>query len=236
MTAARKILRRMFFLASSRMPILVWKALVPSVIREQKARIDQKGCAEDFKESTVGMELSSYWFLTHIPVWSWIFRPKSSEVLRILEIGSWEGLSVRFLSKLFPLAQITAVDTWLGSDENREVPRNLEQRFKRNTAEIRQRLTPFKGRSSEYFCGYVGEHFDLIYVDGSHDSRDVLMDGLAGWRILRPGGYMVFDDYMWFYYEEPWLNPGWGINNFLHVVRQEAEILHAGYQLFVRKK
>ena len=37
--------------------------------------------------------------------------------------------------------------------------------------------------------------FDFIYVDGGHDAGTALADGLLSFRLLRPGGLIVFDDY-----------------------------------------
>jgi len=39
--------------------------------------------------------------------------------------------------------------------------------------------------------------FDLAFIDGSHVARDVLTDALLLWPYIKPGGYMVFDDYEW---------------------------------------
>ena len=38
--------------------------------------------------------------------------------------------------------------------------------------------------------------FDLIYVDGGHDGATALSDGLLSYRLLRPGGLLIFDDYV----------------------------------------
>jgi hypothetical protein len=39
-----------------------------------------------------------------------------------------------------------------------------------------------------------GARFDLIYVDGSHVFEDVFIDAYFGFRMLNPGGVIVFDD------------------------------------------
>jgi predicted O-methyltransferase YrrM len=39
--------------------------------------------------------------------------------------------------------------------------------------------------------------FDLIYVDGSHHATDVLQDAILGFQLLRVGGLLIFDDYLW---------------------------------------
>jgi predicted O-methyltransferase YrrM len=38
--------------------------------------------------------------------------------------------------------------------------------------------------------------FDMIYLDGSHDKCDVLTDSVMSFRLLRNGGFLVFDDYI----------------------------------------
>jgi hypothetical protein len=39
--------------------------------------------------------------------------------------------------------------------------------------------------------------FDLIYIDGSHQAPDVLTDAVMSFQLLRVGGVMIFDDYLW---------------------------------------
>ena len=39
--------------------------------------------------------------------------------------------------------------------------------------------------------------FDLIYIDGSHTAADVLIDAVLAFQLLRVGGVMIFDDYLW---------------------------------------
>ena len=36
--------------------------------------------------------------------------------------------------------------------------------------------------------------FDVIYVDGNHEYKDVLHDGILSWNLLKSGGVMIFDD------------------------------------------
>tara|TARA_R100000808_G_C2155305_1_gene167416 strand:- start:10774 stop:11505 length:732 start_codon:yes stop_codon:yes gene_type:complete len=41
------------------------------------------------------------------------------------------------------------------------------------------------------------ESFDLIYVDGWHGAHGVLDDAVLSWKLLKVGGFLVFDDYSW---------------------------------------
>ncbi len=43
----------------------------------------------------------------------------------------------------------------------------------------------------------AGEQFDLAYIDGSHLFENVVIDFFYGIRLLRPGGYIAFDDSTW---------------------------------------
>ena len=45
-------------------------------------------------------------------------------------------------------------------------------------------------------AGYK-ERFDFVYVDGSHQAPDVLVDAVLSALLLRKGGLLVFDDYFW---------------------------------------
>ena len=36
--------------------------------------------------------------------------------------------------------------------------------------------------------------FDVIYVDGNHEYKEVLHDGILSWNLLKSGGIMIFDD------------------------------------------
>ncbi len=81
-------------------------------------------------------------------------------------------------------------------------------------------------------------HFDFAYIDGDHEGKSVLFDGLAAFDKLKPGGILIFDDYKW-------TNPiGWpcsilpkpGIDAFLNVCGPWLELLHKQYQVAIRRK
>ena len=78
--------------------------------------------------------------------------------------------------------------------------------------------------------------FDFIYIDGSHIAKDVLTDACMAWPLLKPKGLMVFDDYMWGSPRDILHRPKPAIDAFTNLFAEEAEIIHVGYQLVVRKK
>jgi len=56
------------------------------------------------------------------------------------------------------------------------------------------------------------------------------------WPLLKPKGLMVFDDYMWGNPRDILHRPKPAIDAFCNIFAEEAEIVHVGYQLVVRKK
>lgn len=172
---------------------------------------------------------------------------KQDRELKILEIGSWEGLSSMFWLWLYPHSQLTAVDTWEGGEEHSSdiaqslklsTPelREVESRFDKNTEGFHQRLLKKKMLSGDFFRQKANNLYDIIYVDGSHKSGDVLSDAWGSFDLLSTGGLLIFDDYQWRFYENLRDNPAAGVNAFLRAEKRNRwRLLHVGYQLILQK-
>lgn len=107
---------------------------------------------------------------------------------KILEVGSYEGASARYLSDLNPEVMV-CIDTW--SDEA------VYARFLHNMGN-RPNLFVIRERS-DYALAVLAKnnyHFDFIYIDGSHESPDVIVDLVTAYRMLCAGGVMGIDDYL----------------------------------------
>ena len=100
----------------------------------------------------------------------------------------------------------------------------------------------YKCRSTEQLssklnhCVDCKDLYSFIYIDGSHIAKDVLTDACMAWPLLKPKGMMVFDDYMWGNPRDILHRPKPAIDAFCNLFAEEAEIVHVGYQLVVRKK
>ncbi|WP_171940353.1 class I SAM-dependent methyltransferase [Herbaspirillum rubrisubalbicans] len=162
-------------------------------------------------------EFTTDWFGGSVSIdfpffWGNIFK-QIVQPQKVLEIGSYEGRSTVFMMELFsernPL-EIVCIDTWEGATEHQEDGIDMlevEKRFDQNVqAAIANAVHPInlrkvKGRSFESCCKLIcdGEEgtFDWIYVDGSHKAPDVLSDALMAFKLLRVGGVLIFDDYLW---------------------------------------
>ena len=115
-------------------------------------------------------------------------------------------------------------------------------RFLRNTAATgaAAKLTLLQERSEAALPRLLAQggagSFDLAYVDGSHLRADVLLDGVLAWRLLKPGGFLVFDDYEWDEYRHnPACHPKQAVDAFVEVHRHQLQEVFRGYQVIVRK-
>lgn len=202
---------------------------------------------DDFRRYLKHLTIASDWFTDSIPA---ILRAvdiaglKERDALNCLEVGSWQGVSACFFLRRFEMARLTCVDTWEGSDEHRngdaatpQVLETVEAVFDKNTAPFSGRLTKHKGTSqSFYHASAKPDSYDLVYIDGSHRSDDVIVDAVNCFKMLKDGGILIFDDYFWTYYEAELENPASAINAFLRMKRHRLEILSFDDQLIVRKR
>ena len=136
----------------------------------------------------------------------------------IVEIGTWLGGSAIHMARLLRAAGlndscIICVDTWLGSSEHFMYPpgraslklvngrATFYDDFMRNVVQhgVQDLILPFSTTSiaaAEVLreCAFAP---DLIYLDGDHTARGFRADLDLYWEILRPGGYVIGDDFDW---------------------------------------
>ena len=162
-----------------------------------------------------------------------------------LEIGSFEGRSSVWIAENMMQEGdlLRCIDTWEGGEEHGEENMSeVEERFRANLTLVTEkfperRIIQQKGTSVAMLSWlHDKQTFDFIYIDGSHTAPDVLTDACMSWPLLNNGGMMVFDDYMWGNPRDILHRPKPAIDAFCNIFAEEAEIVHVGYQLVVRKK
>jgi len=178
---------------------------------------------------------------------------------KILEIGSYEGASACYLIDQLAVEfeiEIHCIDTWEGGIEHQDggfVEANMndvESRFKINTqiaidnTRKKVNLVVHKGLSDDCLAGLISagkkDYFDFIYIDGSHKAPDVLCDAILGFKLLKVGGHMVFDDYLWSeklpYGKDLVRCPKPAIDAFTNLFCREVRILPAPlFQIYIQK-
>jgi predicted O-methyltransferase YrrM len=185
------------------------------------------------------------WFSWSPGVWEQLI-PHLPARKNFLEIGSFEGRSAVWIVQYMMEdgGELICVDTWEGGAEhvNGEMS-GAEDRFKHNIDLIignfvDRDVQPIKSTSVDALGNLISykKQFDFIYIDGSHLAKDVLTDACMAWPLLKPKGFMVFDDYSW---KPPGFTllqrPKVAVDAFINMFEDELQIAHSGYQLIVRK-
>jgi predicted O-methyltransferase YrrM len=143
------------------------------------------------------------WFSGNIPIWSRLLAEHLGKPsLRYLEIGVFEGRSTCWLLENVLTGKdshIVCVDTFEGGMESAPADADMpsvRQRFESNILPWKDMVSLHVGASSDVLP-LLTTDFDFVYIDGSHQAKDVLTDAVLCWRILRPNGIIIFDDYEW---------------------------------------
>ena len=168
--------------------------------------------------------------------------------LNFLEVGSFEGRSACWLLQnilTHETSRLTCVDVF---DEERSQglydttgldsdSASKEDRFEHNVLQTgaRYRVEKIKQWSREALRRLPGSFYDFIYIDGSHIARDVLEDAVLAWYLLKEGGLITFDDYMWKDNSDPLQCPNLAIDGFLNVYEGHYWLVHTAYQVTLRK-
>ena len=166
--------------------------------------------------------------------WARVLAPIAGRPgVRLLEIGSFEGRSATWFLKHVltdESSRIVCVDVFWRP--------GLEARFDHNIrlADRHGQVRKLKGNSADVLATLEPASFDAIYVDGGHEAATVLLDALLAWRLLKPGGTLIFDDYLWEPERPLSGRPQLAIDVFRETLAEELEHLHAGYQVIVRKR
>lgn len=123
--------------------------------------------------------------------------------VKYLEIGSYTGISASLMLSHPMPTFVTLVDPCILPKEHFHGELNQEATIRNNI------LTLFPNNSRcalehpwEIRVGFSPEalpkndSFDIIFIDGNHSTKGVWADYNHTIDLLRPGGYMVFDDYL----------------------------------------
>jgi len=185
------------------------------------------------------------WFDAGEQVWPQIV-PLMNQRQRVLEVGSFEGRSSVWIVEhmLEDGGLLRCVDNWQGSEEHKDVPMDAAEKLFDHNIQLavknfpKRRVHKFKGNSTEMLSSMVASEsgdYDFIYIDGSHTAPDVMSDIVMAWPLLKVGGIMVFDDYLWGDARDVLHKPKISIDAFVTIYGESLSIVHMGYQFAVTK-
>lgn len=172
---------------------------------------------------------------------------------KVLEVGSYEGASACYLINSVAqhsALEIHCVDSWAGGVEHQaggfaeSDMKAVEDRFTYNVhlaidaVPNAVELVVHKESSdvalARLLAGGRKGYFDFIYIDGSHQAPDVLADAVLAFRLLRVGGLLAFDDYLWAeklpYGKDPLRCPKPAIDAFINLNFRRLNVVPAAQQ------
>jgi predicted O-methyltransferase YrrM len=175
---------------------------------------------------------TSDWVTHNAPHWkSALSRYANMPDIRALEIGVFEGRSTCwFLEEILthPTASIVCIDPY------------YQPAFLENINPYTSKITIRKAPAQKVLrkSSFREQSFDFIYIDGDHKAKAVLEDAVVCFRLLKPEGVLILDDYRWQPpgYEEPHMNPKIAIDAFLEIYKGYYELIHSGWQIILKKK
>ena len=184
--------------------------------------------SNDFFRYTKKFKLSRNYFKHNSPIWFEIFKKNNflKKKINILEIGSFEGMSLLFFKKYLKTKYIYSVD----SIKNRNFMQNIK---KINNIKF------FHMTSNKFFKKKINIKFEIIYIDGSHYGLDVYNDLINADKFLNKNGILLIDDFLldfsirrgtYKFYEEVM----GGVFMFLKK-KNNYKFLYVGHQLILKK-
>jgi Methyltransferase domain len=148
--------------------------------------------------------------------------------IQYLEIGCADGANAILVSQSYakhPASKLYCVDPWIDYEDYSEYKGLQETAWKRfnqniqNCADVNKFLI-HRGFSDDIVPTFPDNFFDLIFVDGNHETEYVYRDGLMSLEKVKVGGYIVFDDY-----NKYWLQTVDGVNKFVSESRNRIRII-----------
>lgn len=123
--------------------------------------------------------------------------------INYLEIGVLSGTNIITVAQSYGVhskSRLYAVDPWNDYseyDEYKGKMSDIYSQFQQNvkTHNLEGKIIEKRGYSRDIIPTFPDEFFDIIYIDGNHNSEYVLEDAVLSFRKLKSGGIMIFDDY-----------------------------------------
>lgn len=178
---------------------------------------------------TSAYEFEKDWFSGNLPQFQHFLAPLKGSACQLLEIGTDEGRAAVWLMDnvaVSPASRLTCIDI----QANPNWRRNIDATGAAHRVEFHH------GRSGDVLRRLPIGHYDFIYIDGYHGRVEVLEDAVLSFRLAKVGAIIAFDDYLW---DDPSGGhdgtPKRSVDAFREAYRDKLDLIHFGYQLWVRK-
>ena len=169
------------------------------------------------------------------------FIPIPKGPIQYLEIGVFEATNTVDVLKSYcnhPDSVLHCVDPWVDYEDYPEYKGEIKNRYQiamRNIQNSGQahKFKIYRNFSDKIVPTFSDDFFDIIFIDGNHQTEFVYRDGVISFEKAKKGGFLIFDDYT-----SEWPQTIVGIDKFLFEYKDRLSTpkLHPTCgQLFVQK-
>jgi predicted O-methyltransferase YrrM len=152
------------------------------------------------------------WFeQRNLVTWSTFFPKRfTGDPIKMIQIGVFEGMDLIWcLQNILkhPHSRVLAIDPWIKTTKlSQEIMDKVYDNAQHNLRPWRHQLQLTRCESFSVLQDVIANgivigdkllkkgEFDLIVIDGDHNAPAVYDDAVASLELLKPGGWMVFDD------------------------------------------
>ena len=125
--------------------------------------------------------------------------------INYLEIGIFKGENLIDVSKSYckhPDSRMYCVDPWIDYDEYSEYKGKITKIYDEfvtnmNNEKLWNKIKVYRDFSHNVIPTFENEFFDLVFIDGNHETEFVYKDAQLTLPKVKSGGYIIFDDYTW---------------------------------------
>jgi hypothetical protein len=137
--------------------------------------------------------------------WLPFMKPGQIRPFNYLEIGVFCGHTIVIFERMFGRHKDTrlyGIDPWNLINEEYDEKFDHTSNYSHCLTNILNTGRPEKfdlrkGFSHIEIHKLEDNYFDVIYIDGNHQSANVMEDAVLSFRKLKSEGFMIFDDYDW---------------------------------------
>lgn len=188
------------------------------------------------------------WFSNNIQRWARILKKYKDIETHVLIDGIYEGRAVIWLFDnilTHPKCTVTCVQNFKGNKVNPKTwtllkpPQSTLSVFKKNLEikNLTKKVHIYDGDPVDTLRHpeVMKKQFDIIYIDANRHSRHVLEDGVLAYPMLKPGGFMIFDDYT-SNREHDNSCPKQAIDAFMDLYASEIKVKEISWQVVIEKR
>lgn len=125
--------------------------------------------------------------------------------INMIQIGVFEGMDLVWCCQQIlthPGSRVVAIDPWAPTTKlDKDYMEAVEARARHNllAPQCTEKVSIVKGFSQRVLADMAKnplhrESYDLIVIDGDHNSKPVYEDAVQSFELAKSGGWLVFDD------------------------------------------